>query len=68
MRVNLSSIYGIDPNAYDLFKEMRSENLPSYLKRGLNTFHKDKTSNIEETLFFYPLIGVLNSLAFKLSN
>ncbi len=65
--VNLNSTYGIDPNGYDLFKKMRSENLKPYLKRGLVTFHKEKNKPIEETLFFYPLIGVLNSFAFKLS-
>ena len=66
-QTNLYNKYGIDPNAYDLFKSMRSDNLNSYLIRGLDSFHQEKNRHIEETLFFYPLIGMLNSFAYKLS-
>lgn len=66
-KINLNSKYGIDAEGYELFKEVRSKNIASYLKRGLDSYHKDKNRHVEETLFFYPLIGMLNNFSFKLS-
>jgi hypothetical protein len=66
-RINLSAVFNIDPAAYELFKEMRRENIDDYLSRGLIAFNKNKENHIEESLFFYPLIGILNQLAYQLS-
>ena len=47
---------------------MRSLNIRDFLEQGLKAFYKSSEKHIEETLFFYPLIGILNKLAFELAN
>lgn len=66
--VNIESDFGIDSSAYLKFKKMRSSNLRDFLEQGLKAFYKSPDKHIEETLFFYPLIGVLNKLALELAN
>jgi hypothetical protein len=66
--INLEGDFGIDNSAYMKFKAMRSLNIKDYLEQGLNAFYKSPEKHIEETLFFYPLIGILNRLAFELAN
>tara|TARA_R110001592_G_scaffold72904_3_gene222808 strand:- start:10070 stop:13387 length:3318 start_codon:yes stop_codon:yes gene_type:complete len=65
--IKLEATFGIHYDAYDVFKEHRSSHISDYLKRGLESYHKKKENHIEETLFFYPLTGVMNKLAFELS-
>ena len=65
---NLESNFGIDNSAYLKFKEIRSSNIKDFLEQGLKAFYKLPEKHIEETLFFYPLIGILNSLARELAN
>jgi hypothetical protein len=65
---NLEGDFGIDNEAYLKFKEMRSSNITDFLEQGLKAFYKSPEKHIEETLFFYPLIGILNKLAFELAN
>jgi hypothetical protein len=71
----ITSDFGITENAYRIFKEMRSNNLEDYyhsgIKRKLEDFSDDTEKdekNIQETLFFYPLVGVLNNLGYELGN
>ncbi|WP_026914893.1 hypothetical protein [Christiangramia portivictoriae] len=62
--------FGVSQNSYEVFKTMRNENLKDYLLRGLSEREKDLNSHdspIEETLFFYPFIGLLNELASKVA-
>jgi hypothetical protein len=59
--------FGIDTEAYEKFKNLRTENIKDYLRQGLKAFYKKEDKQIEETLFFYPLIGILNKLAYELS-
>lgn len=66
--INMEGDFGIDNSAYLKFKEMRSVNIQDYLEQGLKAFYKSPDKHIEESLFFYPLIGILNKLAFELSN
>jgi hypothetical protein len=66
--VNLEGDFGIDNSAYLKFKQMRSLNIRDFLEQGLKAFYKSSEKHIEETLFFYPLIGILNKLAFELAN
>jgi len=47
---------------------MRSSNITDFLEQGLQAFYKSQSKHIEESLFFYPLIGILNKLAFELAN
>jgi hypothetical protein len=65
--IKLEATFGIHYAAYDVFKKHRSSNIRDYLKRGLESYHKKKENHIEETLFFYPLTGMMNKLAFELS-
>jgi hypothetical protein len=66
--VNLEANFGIDNSAWLKFQKMRSSNITDFLEQGLQAFYKSPSKHIEETLFFYPLIGILNKLAFELAN
>ncbi|MGQ1890243.1 hypothetical protein ACT29H_07350 [Thermophagus sp. OGC60D27] len=67
--VRIESKFGIQTEAYNAFKSLRNSGIKDFLIRGIKAFHKnDHESKIEETLFFYPLIGILNKLSFKLSD
>ncbi len=68
MSVNLEANFGIDNSAWLKFQEMRSSNITDFLEQGLQAFYKSPSKHIEEALFFYPLIGILNKLAFELAN
>ncbi len=69
--INIESDFGIKREAYEKFKEMRSDQLIDFLKKGIELKIESEGGSskiqIEESLFFYPLIGVLNKLAFKLA-
>lgn len=64
---DIFKLYGIDLDAYSRFKEIREINLGDYLEYGIIANNKKGDSPIEETMFFNPLIGVINTLAFELS-
>ena len=66
--IDLEGDFGIDNSAYLKFMQMRSLNIKDFLEQGLKAFYKSSEKHIEETLFFYPLIGILNKLAFELAN
>jgi hypothetical protein len=59
--------YNIELGAWETFRRMRGDHICEYLKRGNKAFYKSNDKHIEETLFFYPLIGILNKLSFELS-
>ncbi|MGE5456811.1 MAG: hypothetical protein ACM3RX_00490, partial [Methanococcaceae archaeon] len=65
---SLEGDFGIDNSAYLIFKQMRSLNIRDFLEQGLKAFFKNPDKHIEETLFFYPLIGILNKLSNELAN
>lgn len=62
--------FGINPSHLELYKEFLKENAMDDLKFGIQEKKKelegDLDINLEETLFFYPLIGGLNHLAYKI--
>jgi hypothetical protein len=66
--INLRDQFLIDDDAYETFRNIRGNNIPDYLERGINAFYHNDDDRIEESLFFYPLIGMLNELAYQLSN
>ncbi|OUR90930.1 hypothetical protein A9Q87_13430 [Flavobacteriales bacterium 34_180_T64] len=70
--VNINNVFGIKRKAYDTFKAMRTDHLDDFLKKGIELKVEseggDSNVPIEESLFFYPLIGVLNKLAFELAS
>lgn len=67
-KINIEGVFSIDRKAYELFKNTRSIHIEDYLVQGIKSFQYTKENKIEETLFFYPLIGILNKLANDLVN
>jgi hypothetical protein len=63
----ITNDFNIDESAKVIFKESRDNNLEEFVNWGIESHYGDKAHHIEETLFFFPLIGILNRLAFKLS-
>jgi len=65
--INIESKYIIEPDAYSIFKKERESGITDFLVRGIQAYYKKPDSKIEETLFFYPLIGILNKLSYALA-
>jgi len=66
--IRLESKYTIDPKAYSIFIEVRNSGIKDFLIRGIKAYYKKNDTKIEESLFFYPLIGILNKLALSLAD
>jgi hypothetical protein len=64
--------FGISPKNFQQYKELLNSKLKNDLISGIEEkqaeTQDDMGSNIKETLFFYPLVGALNRLAFKIFN
>lgn len=62
--------FGINPKNLDSYRNYLTENALDDLKLGIKEKVKELNgeldAEIDETLFFYPLIGALNHLAFKI--
>ncbi|MCD5382776.1 hypothetical protein LR002_01495 [Candidatus Gracilibacteria bacterium] len=65
--IRLESKFIIEPSAYQVFKDTREKGIKDYLIRGIKAYYKKNDVYIEESLFFYPLIGILNKLSYALS-
>ena len=65
--VKFETKFLIEQKAYEIFKENREFSITDFLERGLYAFNKKEERHIEETLFFYPLVGILNKLTYELS-
>jgi hypothetical protein len=69
--VNIENSFGVKRSAYETFKNMRTDQLHDFLKKGIELKVESEGGDInaplEESLFFYPLIGVLNKLAYQLA-
>jgi hypothetical protein len=65
--VRFDTKFLIEQSAYDKFIEIREGDIDDFLSRGLKAFHKKEKRHIEETLFFYPLVGILNKLTYELA-
>lgn len=61
--INITSKFMIEPSAYKVFKGMRENDIKDFLVRGVKAYYKKDDVKIEESLFFYPLIGILNKLS-----
>ncbi|WP_149277655.1 hypothetical protein [Pareuzebyella sediminis] len=57
----------IEPSAYAKFQEIRDSEIKDFLIKGVKAYYKKDDYHIQESLFFYPLIGILNELAYALS-
>ena len=68
---NFSHHFGVNPTHLDNYRQWLKSDLMEYLKSGyqmkLAELAGNQNVNVEETLFFYPLIGVLNRLAYKIT-
>lgn len=66
----LSSQFGIDQESIKLAVDCFNQDIKSYIEKGVDLKLKSKeVSNedtIEESLFFYPIIGVINNLSEKI--
>jgi hypothetical protein len=71
-RFNYTDYFNVSPVSFDIFKNEINKHLRGYMEEGLE-FNKKmdgiSTDNteIEETLFFYPLIGAISNLITPLS-
>jgi hypothetical protein len=67
---NLTKNFGVNPAKIEDYKTILKEDLMQYLKSGLENKTKELSGNtninVEEPLFFYPLVGALNKLAYKI--
>lgn len=67
--LNFNTSFGVDPRLLKPSKDLLQAGIMKHLKTGLERKKKelgDHATEIEESLFFYPLIGGLNELAYKL--
>ncbi len=58
--------FGITSEAIEIAEEVSRDYLPSFLAEGIEMKKKDigkSKKKLEETLFFYPLVGAINNLA-----
>jgi hypothetical protein len=63
-----SRTFGISEKAFKIFQNQRKKHLASFLHEGIEQKRNelDNTeSPVEETLFFYPLVGVINKIAYE---
>jgi len=62
---------GINPSHFDIYKNYLKEDIADNIKKGVDAKKDELKGNIDEelieTLFFYPLIGGLNNLAYKIN-
>lgn len=65
--IDIEAKYIIDHKAYSVFKNVRESGIQEFLIRGIHAYYKKPNSKISETLFFYPLIGILNKLSYSLA-
>ena len=64
---NYYNKFGASPRDFDIIKARMKEDLKNFLKAGVDRKLKEVNDNIditlEEPLFFYPLIGILNKIS-----
>ena len=65
-RNRISDFYGISLSAYNVFQKMRDRDIDGYLQRGIGFFGKSDDDAVEDSLFFYPLRGIINKLTYEL--
>lgn len=68
--LSFKNYFGINPSHLETYRTFLKENALDDLKSGIEEKKKelegDLDIDLEETLFFYPLIGGLNNLAYKI--
>lgn len=68
--LNFKNYFGINPSNFDLYIDTLKKDAMKFLKEGLTqkkvALSGDTNIKIEESLFFYPLKGSLNNLAYTI--
>ena len=66
---------GADPSLFNQIPELCKYNLVEFTRQGLKAklgelsdWGQDPSAPIEETMFFYPIVAMLNNLAREISN
>ena len=71
-KFNYYNKFGASPREFDSIKIKMKEDLLNYLKAGvgekLKEVNDNLNSSLEEPLFFYPLIGILNKISQNIYN
>ncbi|THU39442.1 hypothetical protein FAM09_13130 [Niastella caeni] len=71
-KFNYYQNFGINPKGQQEYKDLLTSkikvDLISGIKEKLKETHDNVDINIEETLFFYPVAGAINRLAYKIHN
>ena len=64
--------FGIDKTSFQLADDCFNEDLKVYIEKGIElkiaSGDVSMDDKIEETLFFYPIIGVMNDLSHRICN
>ena len=68
---NFTKNFGVNASYIEQYKGILKEDLMQHLKSGIENKTDELSGNtnidIEESLFFYPLVGVLNKLTYKIA-
>jgi len=67
---NFTKKFGVNASNIEFYQKILKEDLMQHLKSGIENKIDELNGNtnieVEESLFFYPLIGALNKLAYKI--
>lgn len=67
----IENLFGISRDAYVTFRTIREDDLGHFFEKGIDVKIREEGNDanlpLAETLFFYPLTGVLNKLSYRLS-
>jgi hypothetical protein len=73
VKINFGHEFGVTPRSMETLRSLLKETgrLEEYVRLGFEMQRNDAGLDdqpLEETLFFYPMVGLLNDLAYKISN
>lgn len=70
IQIKFKDLFGINQASKELAKQICLKDLVLFTKNGLNAKRKEVENDdeIEETMFFYPLSGILNRLANEINH
>lgn len=66
--INLDDAFGVSRESLQIAREVCKNDLHTFLKKGIaqRCEHSDDKNEIEETSFFYPIMGVINAVSLKI--
>ncbi len=72
-KMSFSDNFGVSYNALEIFRNEANRHLRDYLAEGLDYTKKmdevrSDEKEVEETLFFYPIIGAINNMSKQLAD